>query len=284
MTISTRVTIITGASRGLGFALTKALLANGPNHIVYLAARSHTSASTACTTLYSPNAHPIELDISSPTSIHTFTTTTLPTIFSTHTTATITLVNNAAVFPKNSDATPSDAVKWEITHKTNILGLSLLCKSFLAAVKDANHTAGARIINLTSGLGNRGAQLPSTLKRLEKLGRTPTVEEIEGWNPGPEVEGEERGEYWRYNLSKHLVNYLTEVYAVEGKDLGVAVVGVDPGWCRTDMGGAEATLSPEEGTVTSTWLINMEQAEFAKRSGKEYHAKAEVDWKNAVAF
>ncbi|KAJ3049902.1 hypothetical protein HK097_009109 [Rhizophlyctis rosea] len=84
------------------------------------------------------------------------------------------------------------------------------------------------ICNPVGGLcqQDRGAPIPSTLKRLEKLGRAPTVEELEQYHPGPGVEGEQRDEYWRYNLGKHLVDYLTEVYAEEGKELYVGVVEV----------------------------------------------------------
>ena len=35
---------------------------------------------------------------------------------------------------------------------------------------------------------------------------------------------------------------------------GITVNSMCPGWCRTDMGGAEAPLTAEEGADTLVWL------------------------------
>jgi NAD(P)-dependent dehydrogenase (short-subunit alcohol dehydrogenase family) len=59
-----------------------------------------------------------------------------------------------------------------------------------------------------------------------------------------------------YSISKAALNAVTVNFA---RDLGpqVKVNATSPGWVRTRMGGAEATLSPEEGADTLIWLATL---------------------------
>lgn len=54
------------------------------------------------------------------------------------------------------------------------------------------------------------------------------------------------GNHYVYRASKAGVNALTKSLSVDLKTAGVTVVSLDPGWVKTDMGGAEALLTPEE--------------------------------------
>lgn len=49
-----------------------------------------------------------------------------------------------------------------------------------------------------------------------------------------------------YTVSKAALNMVTRNLAAEAGQCGPRVVGIDPGWVRTDMGGSEAPLSPQQ--------------------------------------
>ena len=57
-----------------------------------------------------------------------------------------------------------------------------------------------------------------------------------------------------YCLSKLALNGVTIMLAAALKSQGIAVNSMCPGWVRTDMGGASATRSPEQGADTAIWL------------------------------
>ncbi len=57
-----------------------------------------------------------------------------------------------------------------------------------------------------------------------------------------------------YGISKAALNAVTRQLAAAFKSDGVAVNSVCPGWVRTDMGGAGADRSVEEGADTIVWL------------------------------
>eukprot|EP00877_Chromochloris_zofingiensis_P008306 jgi/Chrzof1/3729/Cz13g06240.t1 len=58
-----------------------------------------------------------------------------------------------------------------------------------------------------------------------------------------------------YNVSKLLLNKAVQLMNEDEKlkSKGVSVVSVCPGWCRTDMGSADAPRSAEEGAASVLW-------------------------------
>ena len=64
----------------------------------------------------------------------------------------------------------------------------------------------------------------------------------------------------RRTVSSIAVSHFQEVGNVERTDAlradGIAVNSMCPGWVRTDMGGAGATRSVEEGADTAVWLVD----------------------------
>src|SRR3954454_24077120 len=58
-----------------------------------------------------------------------------------------------------------------------------------------------------------------------------------------------------YRVSKAALNALTRTLAWDEDDVKVNVMC--PGWVRTDMGGASATRSVEEGADTAVWLATL---------------------------
>ena len=60
-----------------------------------------------------------------------------------------------------------------------------------------------------------------------------------------------------YNVSKTALNAITRLLAVELDGRGILVNSVCPGWVRTDMGGAGATRSVEEGAASVLWAARL---------------------------
>jgi NAD(P)-dependent dehydrogenase (short-subunit alcohol dehydrogenase family) len=65
------------------------------------------------------------------------------------------------------------------------------------------------------------------------------------------------GGYPAYRVSKTALNALTRIFAAELRDRGVLVNSVCPGWVRTDMGGPQGRLAPEEGVRTIVWAATL---------------------------
>ena len=102
--------------------------------------------------------------------------------------------------------------------------------------------AGARVINVSSGYGQidgLSANVPS------------------------------------YCLSKLALNGLTIMLAEALKEHGIAVNSMCPGWVRTDMGGAAAPQSIEEGAETAVWLATESDQ---KLTGMFFRNRQEIPW------
>ena len=60
-----------------------------------------------------------------------------------------------------------------------------------------------------------------------------------------------------YRLSKSFLNGITVLLSKELRGTNILVNSACPGWVRTDMGGDQAPLSPEQGAVTPVWLATL---------------------------
>jgi NAD(P)-dependent dehydrogenase (short-subunit alcohol dehydrogenase family) len=121
------------------------------------------------------------------------------------------LVNNAGVLDRRDLTLESvDFAMMERTLAVNTLGPLRVCQALLP-----NLRAGGRriIVNMSSEVGS-----------------------IEQSN----------GRWYAYRASKSALNQVTKCLSVELAPQGFVCVVLHPGWVRTDMGGASATLSPRE--------------------------------------
>ena len=61
-----------------------------------------------------------------------------------------------------------------------------------------------------------------------------------------------------YRSSKTALNMLTRLLACELTDQpDILVNAAAPGWVRTELGGEDAPLSPEQGADTALWLATL---------------------------
>ena len=128
------------------------------------------------------------------------------------------LVNNAAVLLDEDVAiTQLSADTVNKVLRTNTLGPLLVTQAFLPLL---SRSSAPRVVNVSSG----GGQLS---------------EGMDTWAPA-------------YCLSKTALNAVTSLFAVALPN--ISINSVCPGWVRTDMGGANATRSVEEGADTIVWL------------------------------
>ncbi len=133
------------------------------------------------------------------------------------------LVNNAGVMLDRHGSRVLDlkVETWRETLDTNLIGPLLLIQALAPIMKKNGY---GRIVNVSSGLG-----------QLSDMGAgTPA-----------------------YRVSKTALNALTRTLAAELAGSGILVNSMCPGWVKTDMGGASAPLTVEQGADTAVWLATL---------------------------
>ncbi len=221
-----RIALVTGANRGLGFAICRQLAQRGI--AVILASRDFDKGQAACTKLNREGfdvCHTVQLDVNSEDSIQS----TMEQLSRSFGRLDI-LVNNAGIVVDDK-ATILDmkADVLQTTLKTNFYGPLALCQGCIPIMRADNY---GRIVNISSTLGSLA-----------------DITDVDSLYSGSQTPA--------YRLSKTLLNGLTALIAREVKDDNILVNSVCPGWIRTDMGGSQAPLSPEEGADTPVWLATL---------------------------
>jgi NAD(P)-dependent dehydrogenase (short-subunit alcohol dehydrogenase family) len=136
------------------------------------------------------------------------------------------LVNNAAILidePGGFKASLFDLKAETVrrTMDTNLIGPIRLIQAAAPLMREQEY---GRIVNLSSGAG-----------QLAEMGSG----------------------YPAYRMSKTALNALTRIAAAELGGGNIKVNAMCPGWVRTEMGGANAERSPEEGADTAVWLATL---------------------------
>jgi NAD(P)-dependent dehydrogenase (short-subunit alcohol dehydrogenase family) len=209
-----RIAIVTGANRGIGFEICRQLA--NKNHKVILTARDAAKGNSASERLRKQNLDIdfIELDVSSQKSIEGFAG-----IISKNYGRADVLVNNAGIMIDRSygiEKIPLEIIR--TTFETNVMGPISLIQAILPLMH--KHRYG-RIVNLSSELGS-----------LNDMG----------------------GGYPAYRISKTGINAVTRIFAGELQGSNILINSMSPGWVKTDMGGAGAPRTVEEGADTAIWL------------------------------
>lgn len=131
------------------------------------------------------------------------------------------LINNAGIFSDKGGAFDASEDVLRKTLNTNVVGPFFLCQQMIPLMK-ANHYG--RVVNLSSGLG-----------QLTEMGSGNTA----------------------YRISKTALNAVTRIFSQEVHGTNILVNSVCPGWVRTDMGGASAPRSLEQGIAGILWAATL---------------------------
>ena len=121
------------------------------------------------------------------------------------------LVNNAGIAAGDATLAATDVDTFDRVFRTNVFGPVLLARALLPALRRGTRRV---VANMSSSLGSLAG------------------------TPG--------GFSYAYCASKAALNMTTVLMHRELAGEGFTVVSLDPGWNRTDMGGAEAPLDPVE--------------------------------------
>jgi NAD(P)-dependent dehydrogenase (short-subunit alcohol dehydrogenase family) len=200
--------LITGANRGIGFALAEALVKEG---FIVAACCRDPEAATGLQKL--GRSRPglldiIALDVTSDELVYAAAAKLGETRESIDV-----IVNNAGLRPGRIEDSIVDLplAHLQLAFETNVIGCARVVRAFLPMLLRSRR---ARILNISSGLGS-----------------------ISDRNGAAD---------YAYPISKAALNMLTRSMAFELFPKGIIAVAISPGWVRTDMGGSGAPLSSEE--------------------------------------
>ena len=211
------VALVTGGNKGLGLEIARQLGAKGI--AVVVAARDEEKAANAASMLRGEGADviPLKLDVTNGSDI------LRAAVFLQDRFGRLDiLINNAGFTDVGKNDTSLELFR--SVYETNVFGPFALTQALLPLLKASE---AGRIVNQSSIMGS----LSSISKGQGGSFAAPA-----------------------YTSSKAALNMLTVVTALELKGTKVKVNAAHPGWVKTDMGGANAPLSVEEGAKTAVDL------------------------------
>jgi NAD(P)-dependent dehydrogenase (short-subunit alcohol dehydrogenase family) len=150
------------------------------------------------------------------------------------------LVNGAGVYGGSGQRLGSlDYEDWRQVLEVNLLGPARMCEAFLDGLERSERRL---IVTLTSGMGS--------------------------------LADNTSGGSILYRTSKAAVNMLMRTSAIDLTARGITCIVVNPGWVKTDMGGPNAKLSPEESIQALRRVIAKigpeDSGKFYNYDGREY--------------
>ncbi|HEX4644053.1 MAG TPA: SDR family NAD(P)-dependent oxidoreductase, partial [Verrucomicrobiae bacterium] len=209
-----KIALVTGANKGIGLEIARELAEK--DFRVFLAARDPQRGTSAASALRKSGARVefLQLDVADLKTIKRAAKE-----FSAQADHLDVLVNNAGIYEdRGASILDIDPEVVRTTLQTNTLGPMLMTQQFWQLLAKSG---SGRVINLSSGMG--------------------ALHDMGGGSPA-------------YSISKTALNAVTRQFAAELKDKGITVNSVCPGWVHTDMGGAGAPRTPQQGADTVIWL------------------------------
>jgi len=244
--------LITGANRGLGLGLVKALINSSktaeflPPNYIFATCRNPANA-TELNQLKEQhnNIHVLELDV---TNFDSYENVVKQVENVVKDKGLNVLFNNAGISPKSTRLPFVKAEDLVQTLITNTAAPVILTKAFLPLLKKASQA---------------NDQLPMGVKRAAVINMSSILGSITA-----NVEG---GMY-PYRTSKTGLNAATKSMSIDLKDHKILCISLHPGWVRTDMGGSKAPLDVETASeaIVSTWykLTEVNNGTLVQYDGK----------------
>ena len=219
--------LITGANRGIGFALAKTAIEKG--WTVYGSARTQAQAEETATRL-GPGFRPLAFDVIAHEAVRRASDKIDSPIDI--------LINNAGIIgPDRQSTLDMDFAGFAETLAINTLAPLAVAQAFLPQIRKAER---GRILTVSSQMAWMG------------YGKSDRI---------------------AYRASKAAVNKVMQGLATDLEPEEIAVALIDPGWVRTDMGGAAADHEATDvaaGIVQIADRLSMEDSgKFFKWSGEE---------------
>jgi NAD(P)-dependent dehydrogenase (short-subunit alcohol dehydrogenase family) len=238
-----RVALVTGANRGIGYAISRRL---GKQDItVILGARDPQKGTEACSHLQGEglDVHFEQLDVIDEKSIKSAIER-----IQAHFGRLDILINNAGIMiDGEEDALNVDQETVRETLRINVLGPLMLCQYCIPLMQAGGY---GRIVNMASGLGS--------------LTEMADPESAYAGVGAP-----------AYRLSKAGLNCITTLMAKEVRADNILINSACPGWVRTDMGGDQAPLTPVQGADTPVWLATLPDG---GPTGGVYRERTLIPW------
>ncbi|MGS1077967.1 SDR family oxidoreductase [Pseudoxanthomonas beigongshangi] len=220
---TSRIALVTGATRGIGLQTVRQLAEAGVHTL--LAGRDRNRAVEAALKLQADGlpVEAIALDVTDDASI----AEAVGTVEARHGRLDI-LVNNAGILVDEMGKKVSEqtAATWRRTFDTNVFGLIAVTQAFLPLL---HKSSSGRIVNVSSILGSVA------------LNADPSSPIYDFKVPA-------------YNVSKSAVNAWTVQLAYELRDSRIKVNTIHPGYVKTDMNAGEGELDIADGARTSVSL------------------------------
>jgi NAD(P)-dependent dehydrogenase (short-subunit alcohol dehydrogenase family) len=213
----TKIAVVTGANRGIGFEVCRQLGQQGLH--VILTSRDEAKGQEAVDTLRREGLeishHLLEVtDLASIAALHRFIEAKFNRLD--------VLVNNAGVYPDEGVSIFDVSLEtMRETMEINFYGPLYLCRAFIPLMRRRNY---GRVVNVSSGAG--------------------AITDMDGRTGA-------------YKISKLALNGLTRIMAAEVRRYNIKVNTMCPGWVRTDMGGPAAPRSPVQAADTIVWLATL---------------------------
>jgi len=234
------IIVVTGANRGIGLALTRVLLTNGKTVVAICRRPEESSELKQLAVLHPEGLDLIKCDVNHETELAEAATR----IQKRHGKLDV-ILNNAGIMPEAGDESilNIDLGVLRLAYETNVLGAARVIRAFYAMLARSERP---RILNVSSGLGS--------------------------------VSTKDDHGYYAYSISKAALNMLTRAVAHEFAPRGITTVVISPGWVRTDMGGEEAQLSPEESAESLAKAIDRIDPELNGQFLDRYGRMGEYSW------